>query len=87
MKILLLITAFNAQSQAVYTYLQDEGHQLSVSFAVNDLQMLHEVKSFEPELILSPFLKAYIPSSIYENYPTYIFHPGPRGDRGPNSLE
>jgi len=49
--------------------------------------MLEEIEAFEPELILCPFLKAYLPASIYENYPTYIFHPGPRGDRGPNALE
>jgi len=49
--------------------------------------MLEEIKNFNPELILCPYLKAYLPPSIYECYPTYIFHPGPCGDRGANSLE
>ncbi len=87
MKILLLITAFNSLSQAVYVRLKDKGHCLGVAFSINDTQMINEVKAFSPELILSPFLKNFIPKTIYENYPTYIFHPGPRGDRGPSSLE
>ncbi|MDQ7042477.1 MAG: hydrogenase, partial [Sulfurimonas sp.] len=87
MKILLLVTAFNSQTQGVYTYLQDREHRVSVCFAINETQILTEVKEFEPEIILCPFLKFYLPSSVYDSYPTYIFHPGPRGDRGPNSLE
>ena len=87
MKTLLLVTAFNSQTQAVYTRLQDRGEVVSVCFAISEVQMLGEIEAFEPELILCPFLKAYLPASIYENYPTYIFHPGPRGDRGSNSLE
>ncbi|PHR56033.1 MAG: hydrogenase [Arcobacter sp.] len=87
MKILLLVTAFNSQTQAVYTRLQDKGECVSVCFALSEAQMLNEIESFMPELILCPFLKAYLPESIYKNYPTYIFHPGPKGDRGPNALE
>jgi len=87
MKILLLVTAFNSQTQAVYTRLQDREDVVSVCFSISEAQMLEEIEAFEPELILCPFLKAYLPESIYENYSTYIFHPGPRGDRGPNALE
>ena len=87
MKILLLCTAFNSQTQAVYTALEDRGDDVSVAFAISEEQMLKEIEAFEPQLILCPFLKHYLPESIYENYPTYIFHPGPRGDRGPNALE
>jgi len=87
MKILLLISAFNSLSQAVYTRLKDEGHILDVVFAINEKQIKEEVDEFSPELILCPYLKAFISEDIYTNYPTYIFHPGPIGDRGPNSLE
>ncbi|HIQ27658.1 MAG TPA: hydrogenase, partial [Sulfurovum sp.] len=82
MKILLLCTAFNSQTQAVYTALKDRGDKVVVSFAISEMQMLEEVEAFQPELILCPFLKRYLPASIYEKYPTYIFHPGPIGDRG-----
>jgi putative two-component system hydrogenase maturation factor HypX/HoxX len=87
MKILLLCTAFNSQTQAVYTALEDRGDEVAVAFAISEEQMLHEIEAFEPKLILCPFLKRYLPESIYKNYPTYIFHPGPIGDRGPNALE
>ncbi len=33
------------------------------------------------------FLKEYLPSSIYESYPTFILHPGIIGDRGHQSLD
>ena len=87
MKILLLCTTFNALTQAVYTKLTDESHKVGVVYAINEHQMLEEIEAFVPELILCPFLKHYLPSSIYESYPTFIFHPGPVGDRGASSLE
>ncbi len=87
MKILLLVTAFNSQTQAVYTVLEDRGDEAAVAYAISEEQMLEEIEAFQPELILCPFLKRYLPESIYRNYPTYIFHPGPIGDRGPNALE
>jgi len=87
MNILLLVTTFNSQTQAVYTWLKDRGDEVAVAYAIDESQMLEEIENFKPELILCPFLKAYLPSSIYENYPTFIFHPGPKGDRGPNALE
>ena len=87
MKLLLLVTTFNSQTQAIYTKLKDLNHTVSVCFAINEKQMLQEIEAFEPKLILCPFLKSYLPASVYENYPTYIFHPAPRGDRGAYSLE
>lgn len=87
MKILLLIESFNSLSQGVYVKLKDMNMNVFVVIAINDTQMLSEIKKFNPNIILCPFLNKYIPSSIYENYPTYIFHPAPRGDRGANSLE
>ena len=87
MKILLLCTAFNSLTQAIYTKLLMKSYDVEIVFAINEKQMLEEISEFSPNLILSPFLKQYIPSSIYNSYPTFIFHPGPIGDRGSNSLE
>ncbi len=87
MKITLLITAFNGLSQAVFTYLKDRKYTLSIVYASTDEQIKKELDSFKPEFILAPFLKSFISKEIYEKYPTYIFHPGPRGDRGSSSLE
>ncbi|WP_122893006.1 enoyl-CoA hydratase-related protein [Arcobacter peruensis] len=87
MKILLLVTSFNSVTQAIYTKLIDSNHIVSVCFAIEEKQTLKEIEEFDPDLILCPFLKSYISSIIYDRYPVFIFHPGPRGDRGPNSLE
>ncbi len=87
MKILLLTTTFNSLTQAVYTKLKDGYHDIGVVYAIDEAQMLKEIGDFEPELILCPYLKKYIPPTIYEKYSTFIFHPGPVGDRGAFSLE
>ncbi|MEN4054197.1 MULTISPECIES: enoyl-CoA hydratase-related protein [Sulfurimonas] len=87
MKITLLISTFNSTSQLTYTYLKNIGHIIDVVYAINDTQMIEEIKAFEPELILCPFLKKFVPSEIYTNFPTYILHPGIRGDKGAYSLD
>jgi putative two-component system hydrogenase maturation factor HypX/HoxX len=87
MKILLLVSSFNSLSQAVFTRLKDRGDRVCVTFAINPQQTLKEIEEFTPDLILAPFLKTFISKDIYDRYPTYIFHPGPVGDRGSNSLE
>jgi putative two-component system hydrogenase maturation factor HypX/HoxX len=87
MKILLLCTAFNSLTQAIFTKLLMKSDKVEIVFAINEEQMLKEIGEFLPDLILAPFLKHYLPSSIYNSYPTFIFHPGPIGDRGASSLE
>jgi len=87
MKTLLLVTAFNSLTQAVYTKLQDKGHKISVCFAISESQILEETEAYNPKFILCPFLKTYLPPTIYENYPSFIFHPAPIGDRGAYSLD
>ncbi len=87
MKILLLTTTFNSLTQSIYTKLKDKSHEVSVVYAIDETQMQKEIEAFNPELILCPFLKKYIPPTIFERYPTFIFHPGPIGDRGASSLE
>ncbi|MBA1433447.1 MAG: hydrogenase [Epsilonproteobacteria bacterium] len=87
MKITLLVSTFNSTSQLAYTYLKNKGHKLDVVYAISDVQMLEEIKAFKPELVLCPYLKKFVPSKIYTNIPTYILHPGIRGDKGAYSLD
>ncbi len=87
MKITLLITTFNSTSQLTYTYLKELGHSVDVVYAINNTQMIEEIAAFEPELILCPFLKKFVPPEIYNKYPTFILHPGIRGDKGAYSLD
>ena len=87
MQITLLITTFNSTSQLAYTYLKERGFCVDVVYAINDTQMIEEVNAFKPDIILCPFLKKFVPSEIYNHYPTFILHPGIRGDKGAYSLD
>jgi len=85
-KIILLITSFNGLSQAIYTKLKDLNYIVDIVYATS-LTKNDEINLFDPDIILSPFLKHYISKDIYEKYPTFVFHPGLRGDRGAYSIE
>ena len=87
MKLTLLTTTYNSLTQAVHVALKDKGYKVDITYAINPTQIQKEIKSFNPQIILCPFLKSYIPKEIYESYPTFIFHPAPRGDRGAYSLD
>ena len=87
MRILLIVSAFNSLTQRVFCELRDMKHIVSVEFAINDSQMLEVVENFAPDIIFCPYLKKYIPKEIFLNVPTFILHPGIRGDRGHNSLD
>jgi len=87
MKILLIISSFNSLSQSVYCKLRELNHEVSVKFAISKELMIEEVNRVKPDIVLSPFLKEYLPSTIFENYDSFILHPGIIGDRGHNSLD
>jgi len=87
MTLTLLTTTYNSLTQATHTALKDKGYQVNITYAINSTQMLQEIKTSNPQIILCPFLKSYLPKEIYENYPTFIFHPAPIGDRGAYSLD
>jgi len=87
MTLTLLITTYNSLTQAVHTALKDKGYQVTITYAINPTQIQEEIESFNPQIILCPFLKSYLPKEIYETYPTFIFHPAPIGDRGAYSLD
>jgi putative two-component system hydrogenase maturation factor HypX/HoxX len=87
MKLTLLTTTYNSLTQAIHTALKDKGYQVNITYAINPTQIQKEIEEFNPQIILCPFLKSYIPKEIYETYPTFIFHPAPIGDRGAYSLD
>ena len=87
MKILLVVSAFNSLSQSIFVKLQDEKHIVSVVFAIDDKTIINEVERFSPDMILCPYLKKYIPKEVFTKTPTYIIHPGIRGDKGHHSLD
>jgi len=86
-KISLLITTFNSISQSYYTILKNKGFIVDVVYAINDTQMIDEVRQFNPDIIICPFLKKFIPKEIFTTYPTFILHPGIIGDKGAYSID
>jgi putative two-component system hydrogenase maturation factor HypX/HoxX len=87
MRILLLCSAFNGLSQRVWIELREAGHEVSVELATSAEAMVAAVTLFGPDLIICPFLRERVPQEVWGRYRTIIVHPGPKGDRGPSSLD
>jgi putative two-component system hydrogenase maturation factor HypX/HoxX len=87
LRILLLCSAFNGLSQRVWIELREAGHEVTVELATSAAAMVSAVSTFEPDLIICPFLRERVPREVWDRYRTIIVHPGPKGDRGPSSLD
>ncbi|MFF2123244.1 hydrogenase maturation protein [Kitasatospora sp. NPDC058184] len=87
MRILLIASAFNSLTQRVHTGLRERGHQVAVQLALGDEQMRAAVVRTDPELIICPMLTKAVPQDIWSTRTVLIVHPGPKGDRGPSSLD
>jgi putative two-component system protein, hydrogenase maturation factor HypX/HoxX len=87
MRILLLASAYNSLTQRVHAELGDRGHAVGVELALGDEVMRGAVRRHDPDLIIAPMLTTAIPADIWSARPCFIVHPGPRGDRGPSSLD
>ena len=87
MRILLLASAYNSMTQRVHAELADRGHEVSVELALGDEVMRDGVRRCDPDLIIAPMLTTAIPADIWSARPCLVVHPGPRGDRGPSSLD
>ena len=87
MQILFLVSAHNSLSQRAWIALTELGHHVAVAFVDSASAMETAVRAHAPDLIVCPFLKTMIPESIWRRHRCLIVHPGPRGDRGPSSLD
>jgi putative two-component system protein, hydrogenase maturation factor HypX/HoxX len=87
LRILFLVSAHNGLSQRAWLALTELGHEVSVAVVKSAIAMEAAVREHDPELIVCPFLKTMIPESIWSRCRCLIVHPGPRGDRGPSSLD
>ena len=87
MRILLVASGYNSLTQRVHVELADRGHEVSVELALGDEALRDGVRRFDPDLVIAPMLTAAIPADIWSAIPCFIVHPGPRGDRGPSSLD
>ncbi|MDH6577597.1 hydrogenase maturation protein [Kitasatospora sp. MAP5-34] len=87
MRILLIASAFNSLTQRVHTELRALGHTVGVELALGDEPVRSGVARFQPDLIVAPMLTRAIPEDIWSGHTVLIVHPGPKGDRGPSSLD
>ena len=87
MRILLIASGYNSMTQRVHVELADRGHEVSVELALGDEVIRDGVRRFDPDLVVAPMLTTAIPADIWSTRPCFIIHPGPRGDRGPSSLD
>jgi putative two-component system hydrogenase maturation factor HypX/HoxX len=86
-RILLLASAYNSLTQRVHAELADQRHEVAVELALGDEVVREAVGRFSPDLVIAPMLTTAIPADIWSACPCFIIHPGPRGDRGPSSLD
>jgi putative two-component system protein, hydrogenase maturation factor HypX/HoxX len=87
MQILFLVSAHNSLSQRASIALTELGHDVMIGVVDSAAAMESAVRVHAPDLIVCPFLKTMIPDSIWKRHCCLIVHPGPRGDRGPSSLD
>ena len=86
-RVLFLVSAHNSLSQRAYVELTELGHEISVAVVDSAAAMEAAVSRHQPQLIVCPMLKTFIPRSIWEQHRCLVVHPGPMGDRGASSLD
>jgi putative two-component system hydrogenase maturation factor HypX/HoxX len=87
LRILFLASAHNSLSQRVLVALTDLGHEVSVEVVDSSEAIETAAARHTFDLIVCPMLKSIIPESVWSRHRSLIVHPGPRGDRGPSSLD
>lgn len=68
-------------------HLEHSGHLVSVQLFTSADDVQAAVQSFAADVVVCPFLKDFIPASIYSIVTCLVVHPGVMGDRGPSSLD
>src|SRR6476620_8712049 len=86
-RVLFLVTAHNSLSQRVRVALVDLGHDVTVAVVDSAAAIEASVARHRPDLVVCPILKTLIPESVWSRHRCLIVHPGPKGDRGPSSLD
>ena len=74
-------------AQRLWIELDKLNYDVSVIIPISDKQLISDIESYQPDLIVAPFLTSKIPKEIYEKHVCLIVHPGIKGDRGASSLD
>ena len=83
MRVMLLCSSFNGLTQRVWLDLRAAGHDVRVELSSDMDAVRAAALTFDPALIVCPFLRERVPDDLWMRYRTIIIHPGPIGDRGP----
>lgn len=90
-KILLLSSTYNGMTQKIDRNLKLKGYRniyfQDFSNKVTEDFLKKIIFTFNPNLIICPYLLRRIPEEIFKNFITLVIHPGIKGDRGPSSLD
>jgi putative two-component system protein, hydrogenase maturation factor HypX/HoxX len=87
LRILFVTSAHNSLSQRAYIALTEMGHDVTVQVVDSPEIIEAAVNVHQPDLVVCPMLKQFIPESVWRAYTCLVVHPGPHGDRGPSSLD
>jgi putative two-component system protein, hydrogenase maturation factor HypX/HoxX len=87
LRILFVTSAHNSLSQRAYIALTEMGHDVTVQVVDSPEIIEAAVNAHQPDLVVCPMLKQFIPESVWRNFTCLVVHPGPHGDRGPSSLD
>jgi putative two-component system hydrogenase maturation factor HypX/HoxX len=87
LRILFVTSAHNSLSQRAYIALTEMGHQVTVQVVDSPEIIEAAVNAHDPDLVVCPMLKQFIPETVWRKYTCLVVHPGPHGDRGPSSLD
>ena len=87
LRILFVTSAHNSLSQRAYIALTEMGHDVTVQVVDSPEVIEAAVNAHQPDLVVCPMLKQFIPESVWSRYTCLVVHPGPHGDRGPSSLD
>ncbi len=87
LRILFVTSAHNSLSQRAYIALTEMGHYVTVRVVDSPAIIEAAVNAHQPDLVVCPMLKQFIPESVWRNFTCLVVHPGPLGDRGPSSLD
>ncbi|PCK09583.1 MAG: hypothetical protein COA42_03490 [Alteromonadaceae bacterium] len=87
MRVLILSTAFSGMAQRLLGELSVLGHTVDQHYDLDPTSLRAQLRSFQPDVVLCPFLTQKIPEDIWQQYLCLIVHPGIEGDRGASSLD
>ncbi|HEY7866004.1 MAG TPA: formyltransferase family protein [Psychromonas sp.] len=81
-KCIFLCSAFNGLSQKFWVNFSSLFKESRLMLGIDPAA----IKAFQPDLILCPFLDAFIPEETWSAIPCFIVHPGPAHEAGPSVL-